>query len=85
MSAKVEIYGTSNCKKCVNIRDFLDNKKIKYIEYQIDLMPQEKNRMIQRSGLKYYPQVYINNEYIGGEDELMLLEFTRELDQLLNH
>lgn len=83
MTAKVEIYGTSNCKKCVNVRAFLDQKNVEYIDYLIDLMPLEKDEMIRRSGLKYYPQIFINDEHIGGEEELMVLEIDGKLEALL--
>jgi glutaredoxin 3 len=83
MAVKVEIYGTSNCKKCVNVRDLLDRKKVEYIDYLIDLMPLEKDEMIRRTGLKYYPQIFINDEHVGGEEEMMTLEAGGELDKLL--
>lgn len=79
MPAKIEIYGTTNCRKCVNVREFLDNKNIEYIDYMIDLMPLEKDEMIRRSGLKYYPQIFINDKYIGGEDELLMLDYEGKL------
>ena len=83
MAAKVEIYGTSNCRKCVDVRELLDKKHIEYIDYLIDLMPLEKDEMIRRTGLKYYPQIFINDKHIGGEEDLMQLEADRKLDQLL--
>ena len=83
MALKEEIYGTSNCKKCGDVRDLLDRKHVDYIDYQIDLMPLEKDEMIRRTGLKYYPQVFINDEHVGGEEELMALEADGELDKLL--
>ena len=83
MAVKVEIYGTSNCKKCVDVRELLDRKKVDYIDYLIDLMPLEKDEMTRRTGLKYYPQIFINDVHIGGEEELMALEADGELDRLL--
>ena len=83
MPAKVEIYGTTTCSKCVNVREFLDKKNVETIEYMIDLMPLEKNEMIQRCGLKYYPQIFINNKHIGGEEELLMLEHEGKLQALL--
>ncbi|MCB1877473.1 MAG: glutaredoxin [Chromatiales bacterium] len=83
MPAKVEIYGTSNCKKCVNVRELLDRRNVVYIDYLIDLMPLEKDEMIRRTGLKYYPQIFINDKHIGGEEELLTLEADGELDELL--
>jgi glutaredoxin 3 len=83
MTAIVEIYGTSNCRKCVDIRALLDRYGIEYIDHLIDLMPLEKDAMIRRCGLKYYPQIFINDEHIGGEEELMILEADGRLKKLL--
>jgi glutaredoxin 3 len=83
MTAKVEIYGTSNCKKCVDVRALLDGKNVEYSDYMIDLMPLEKNEMIRRSGLKYYPQIFINEKHIGGIEELLILDASGEMDKLL--
>jgi len=83
MPAKVELYGTSNCNKCVNIREFFAKKNIEYIDYKIDLMPLEKDEMIRRTGVKYFPHVFINNKHIGGEEELLMLEFEGKLQELL--
>ena len=83
MVAKVEIYGTTNCRKCVDVREFLDGKNISYIDYMIDMMPNEKDEMFRRSGLKYYPQIFIDGKHIGGEEELMMLALEGDLDRLL--
>jgi len=83
MPAKIEIYGTTTCSKCVSVREFMDKKNIKTIEYMIDLMPHEKDEMIQRCGLKYYPQIFINNKHIGGEEELLMLDLEGKLQELL--
>ncbi len=83
MTAKVEIYGTSNCRKCVDVRALLDGKNVEYSDYLIDLMPLEKDEMIRRSGLKYYPQIFINEKHIGGIEELLILDASGELDTLL--
>ena len=81
--AKIEVYGTCNCKKCVDVRELLDRKNVEYIDHLIDLMPLEKDEMIRRTGVKYYPQIFINDVHIGGEEEIMLLEAEGELDKLL--
>lgn len=84
MTAKVEIYGTSDCSKCTSVRAFFDEKNIAYTDYFIDLMAHDKDEMIRRSGLKYYPQIFINDKYIGGEDDLLMLDYTGDLEKLLN-
>ena len=83
MTAKVEIYGTSNCRKCVDVRGLLDRYGIEYVDHLIDLMPLEKDEMFRRCGLKYYPQIFVDGEHIGGEEELMTLEADGRLQKLL--
>jgi len=83
MTAKVEIYGTTNCRKCVDVRAVLDRYGVDYIDHLIDLMPHEKDEMVQRCGLRYYPQIFIDGEHIGGEEELLMLDAEGRLKELL--
>ena len=83
MSAKIEIYGTSFCRHCLAARKLLDSKKIEYTEYLIDLMPLERAEMLRRCGRKKVPQILINDVPIGGDEDLMALDQSGELDKLL--
>ena len=83
MTVKVEVFGTTNCKKCVNVRSLLDSKQVQYVDHLIDLMPLEKDEMIRRSGRKQYPQVFVDGKYLGGEADLWILEHEGKLDYLL--
>ena len=58
-------------------------KGIDYDEYLLDLMPLEKNTMIERCGQKSVPQIFINSDHIGGLSDLMLLDSSGQLDKLL--
>ena len=84
MTAHVEIYGTSFCRHCLAARELLDSKKIDYTEYPIDLMPLERSEMLRRCGRKKVPQILINNIPIGGDEDLMTLAASGELNRLLN-
>ncbi len=84
MAAKVEVYGTTNCRKCVDVRAVLDRYGVDYIDHMIDLMPHEKDEMVRRCGLRYYPQIFIDGEHIGGEEELMMLDAEGRLNDLLS-
>ena len=83
MAARVEIYGTSFCRHCLAARHFLDSRKIAYTEYLIDLLPLERTEMLRRCGRKKVPQILINNVPIGGDEDLMALSASGELDRLL--
>ncbi len=84
MAAKVEIYGTSFCRHCLAARQLLDERQIDYAEYLIDLMPLERAEMLRRCGRKKVPQILINNTPIGGDEDLMALDASGELDRLLS-
>ena len=83
MSVKVEVYGTSFCRHCVAARALLEAKGVEYVDYLIDLMPLERDEMIRRCGVKKVPQVFINDQHVGGDEELAELDAAGELDALL--
>lgn len=83
MTAQVEIYGTSFCRHCLAAREILDSKQIAYTEYLIDLMPLERSEMLRRCGRKKVPQILISGVPIGGDEDLMALDVSGELDRLL--
>ena len=83
MTTKIEIYATSYCRHCMDARDFLQAKGIEYEEYLLDLMPLEKDTMIERCGQKSVPQIFINGEHIGGMTNLTALDSSGKLDKLL--
>jgi glutaredoxin 3 len=83
MGARVEIYATSFCRHCIDAREFLQAKGIQYEEYLLDLMPLEKDTMIERCGHKGIPQIFINDQHIGGLTDLRELDSSGELDKLL--
>jgi glutaredoxin 3 len=83
MTANIEIYGSSFCRHCMDARDLLQAKGLEYEEYLLDLMPLEKDTMIKRCGQKSIPQIFINDQHIGGLTDLRELDSSGKLDKLL--
>lgn len=84
MVAKVEIYSTQTCPYCVRARNLLSKKGVEYIEYRVDLQPDLRGEMSQRSaGGTSVPQIFIDGRHIGGCDDMFELDFEGELDKLL--
>lgn len=84
MSTKVEIYTWSTCPFCLRAKGLLNQKQIDFIEYCIDGDNQAREEMIQRAnGRSSLPQIFINDQHIGGCDDLYSLESEGELDNLL--
>lgn len=81
--SKVVVYSSANCAYCVRAKDLLDRKGIAYQEIRVDLDPAERDVMVQRSGRRTVPQIFINDKPIGGCDDLYALDKSGELAALL--
>ncbi|WP_438864029.1 glutaredoxin 3 [Neptunicella sp.] len=83
--AKVEIYTKAYCPYCMRAKALLAQKNITYQEYKIDQQPELRPLMIERaSGGSTVPQIFIDDQHIGGCDEMMMLEARGGLDPLLS-
>ena len=84
MAVNVEIYTWSTCPFCIQAKALLDTKGIEYTEYCIDGDYEEQEKMTERAdGRSSLPQIFINDQPIGGCDELYSLESMNKLDSLL--
>ena len=82
--AKVEIYTWQYCPFCIRAKALLDQKGINFQEYSIDGDQEARSIMVDRAnGRKTVPQIFINDEGIGGCEELYSLESTNQLDKLI--
>lgn len=84
MTARVVIYSTAVCPYCMMAERLLKSKGIEDIEkIRIDLDPRQKELMVQKTGRRTVPQIYIGDTHVGGFDDLSALNRTGELDLLL--
>lgn len=80
----IEIYSSQFCGYCTRAKMLLDNKGISYTDIPVDRHPENRQEMIARSnGITSVPQIFVNNEHIGGCDELYALEMRGILDSKL--
>ncbi|MCU7886028.1 MAG: glutaredoxin 3 [Candidatus Thiodiazotropha sp. (ex Lucinoma annulata)] len=79
----VEIYTTSQCPYCINAKALLDARKIAYEEFEIGSDQQVLSEMVNRTGGRTVPQIVINDQAIGGFDDLRQLDLTGHLASLL--
>ncbi len=82
--AHVVIYTKASCPYCVSAKQLLDGKSVQYEEIRIDEHPDRIEEMIQKSGRRTVPQIFINGQSVGGCDDLYALQRAGELDQLLH-
>ena len=83
--AKVEIYTRQFCPYCTRALSLLDKKGVKYTHVDAGMDPQKRQEMIQRAnGGSTYPQIFINDDHIGGCDDMIALDRAGKLDPLLS-
>ncbi|NER36980.1 MAG: glutaredoxin 3 [Oscillatoria sp. SIO1A7] len=84
MNPKVEIYTWSRCPFCIRAKGLLKEKGIEFIEYVIDGDDEAREAMsVRANGRRSLPQIFINDEHIGGCDDLYDLEYQEKLDEYL--
>lgn len=81
--AKIEIYTTDHCAYCTRAKMVLDQKGVDYTEINVEKNPEKMAEMMERSGNRTVPQIFINDKNIGGFDDLWALEKQKKLDELL--
>ena len=80
----VEIYTWQYCPFCIRAKSLLNKKNIEFIEYKIDGDESAREKMSQRAnGKRSLPQIFIDNNSIGGCDDLYSLEEDNKLDSLI--
>ncbi|HEX9472897.1 MAG TPA: glutaredoxin 3 [Steroidobacteraceae bacterium] len=83
-AALVEMYTTSWCPYCTRAKRLLERKGAGYEEISIEEHPERRAEMIQRSGRRTVPQIFIDGHHIGGSDELAALDEAGGLERLLS-
>ena len=82
--AKVEIYTRPFCSFCTRAKLLLDDKQVAYIEYEMTDFTTHRAMVERSGGRNTFPQIFINDQPVGGCSELMVLEMDGELDSLLS-
>jgi glutaredoxin 3 len=84
MSAAVKMYATNVCPYCVMAERLLRAKGVDAIDkVRVDLDPVLRQEMMQKTGRRTVPQIYIGEHHIGGYDDLAALDRAGGLDPLL--
>lgn len=80
----VLMYSTRICPFCVMARRLLERKGVKFDEVKVDEDPLRRQEMMQKSGRRTVPQVFIGETHVGGYEDLAALEHAGRLDALLS-
>jgi glutaredoxin 3 len=80
----VKIYTTAVCPYCVRAKQILVSKGVQAIdEIRVDSNPQERLKMMEVTGRRTVPQIFIGDTHVGGCDDLMALDARGGLVPLL--
>lgn len=81
---KILMYTSAVCPYCMNAERLLKSKGIAEIDkIRIDLQPELRAEMMEKTGRRTVPQIYIGERHVGGFDDLRALDLAGELDKLL--
>lgn len=82
--AKILMYTTAVCPYCVRAGQLLHSKGVTEIEeIRVDLQPELRIAMMEKTGRRTVPQIYIDELHVGGYDDLAALNHAGKLDKLL--
>ena len=78
------MYSTGVCPYCIQAERLLKAKGVADIDkIRVDLQPEQRDLMIEKTGRRTVPQIYIGDTHVGGFDDLAALDRAGGLDSLL--
>lgn len=82
--ANIVMYTTEVCPYCIRAEQLLKRKGVTEIEkIRVDLQPELRINMVEKTGRRTVPQIFINDQHIGGYDDLAALDQAGGLNALL--
>ena len=80
----IVMYTSATCPFCINAERLLLNRGVKQIDkIRVDLEPELRLEMMEKTGRRTVPQIYIDERHIGGFQELRALDLAGKLEPLL--
>lgn len=81
----VKMYTTAVCPYCIRAKQILKAKGVQAIEeVRVDMYPDERMKMMEITGRRTVPQIFIGQTHVGGCDDLVALDSRGGLEPLLN-
>jgi len=81
--ADIVVYSTERCPYCVMAKRLLESKSLTYREIDVTNDEALLQEMVARSGRRTVPEIFIDDDLVGGYDDLARLNATGELDRQL--
>lgn len=81
--AEIIVYTSNHCPYCVTAKNLLDRLGQTYQEINIEESDEARTEMMEKTGRRTVPQIFINGEHIGGCDDLQVLQSRGNLEDML--
>ncbi|MEO6801112.1 MAG: glutaredoxin 3 [Rhodanobacter sp.] len=82
--SKIEVYSTAVCPYCVAAKNLLKARGLEWTELRVDTDPEQRETMLARSGgARTVPQIFVNDQHVGGFEELAAADRSGKLKQML--
>jgi glutaredoxin len=69
---RITVFSISGCPHCKAAKELLKKKKVKFAEINLDVFPERREEMQERTGKSSCPQIFFNDKLIGGNDSLQV-------------
>ena len=79
----ITLYTTATCPYCIRAKQILQAKGVQIDEIRVDLDPAQRQTMMDITGRRTVPQIFIGDTHVGGHDDLVALDQRGGLDPLL--
>ena len=85
LTAQVTMYATDWCPFCVRAEKLLVSKGANVKKINVEDQPDRRAEMVEMTGRRTVPQIFIGDRHVGGHDDLVALERVGDLDALLKN
>lgn len=85
LTAQVTMYATDWCPFCVRAEKLLVSKGANVKKINVEDQPDRRAEMVEMTGRRTVPQIFIGDRHVGGHDDLVALERAGDLDALLKN
>ena len=82
--SQVVIYTTRICPYCIRAKQLLQSKGVEFNEISVDAQPELRLEMMEKSGRRTVPQIWVGETHVGGFDDLWAMDRAGKLEPLLD-
>lgn len=81
--SSVTIYTSARCTYCIRAKKLLETKQVDYEEVRLDEDTEKRKELVEKLNWRTVPMIFVNEQFIGGYDQLAALERSGEFDSML--